>query len=317
MIKSTDFSVFIESLRADALEVQAEYYLAFPQAPDHPLPVRLLARPAGSLKGRPLILTFHGSVDQTKRKFPIYEGRFALEHLAHTDAVLLAVADPSLWLSKQLKMAWYAPNRYLNVPQALYRFIASVCDVLAPPQLILTGGSSGAHPALAQSVRFPGCVCMVVNPIAWISGYYPNLVNRYLSICWRRDQEIHKLSADFTDDSGALYKEGHDHSLIVLQNATDHHFVRQAVRLAANIRDHEKFLFLSSFFPEVIGHAFPGLVRAQWLTAAVLSPTAACHDIAQTYADRFSPTSSAPLKTPPLPLRDLDLSARIAAMANM
>ena len=316
-MKNTDLSIFLDDLRADAVEVGAEYHLTFTEASTHPMPVRLLARPSGSLKGRPLFVAFHGAVDQTKRGFPVYEGGFALKPPAHTDAVLLAVADPSLWLSKELTAAWYAPNRYLDVPQALYRLFASICDVLAPRRLIFTGGSTGAHPALVQSAHFPGCVCMVVNPIVWISGYNPDHVDRYLSICWHRDQELRKLPAGFTDDSAALYNEGHDHSLIVLQNATDHHFGRQAVRLAANIRNHRKFLFLSSFFPNSIGHTFPGRVRAQWMTAAALSPTAACHDIARTHAERFSPTPDTPSKTTSLSSRDLDFSARIAAMAKV
>lgn len=307
---------FLEALRSGTIRGGAECRSPIATTEDGrplTLPVKLLRRPEGPLHDRPLVVVFHGAVDRKKRGFPYYGGGYALDALGETDALVLSISDPSLWLSPRLRTAWYAANRYADVPRAIHEFLFAVTAILSPSRLIFTGNSTGGHPALAQSARFEDCVCVVSNPIARISRYHSQAVERYLSTCWgpaaaaRRDGDA--LPGGVLDDCGTIYRNGHRHSLIVVQNATDPHLLLQAVPFAARIRDPERLLFLSAFFPGSIGHVVPHALMARWLLAATRARTAACPDIAQAYG-------SAEATVPPASTAasgDPDLAARIVA----
>jgi hypothetical protein len=316
-------SRFFEALRAGTVPVGAECHVPVATAEGGrpiTLPVKLLRRPGGSLRERPLLVVFHGAVDQEKRGFPYHEGGYALEALAGTDAIVLSVSDPSLWLSTELRAAWYSANRYGDMPQAIHEFILAVSEILEPRRLIFAGSSTGAHAALIQSARFEGCVCVVCNPIARISGYYARAVERYLAICWGPEAAVrprggeYALPAGVLDDCGTIYGEGHGHSLIVVQNATDPHLLRQAVPFIARIRNPERLLFLSAFFPGSIGHVVPRVAMASWLRAATRARTTDCLDIAGAHGEAQAEAAGTAdgFAASGIP-EDLDLAARIAA----
>ena len=251
ILKADDF---FAALRSGRLHTGTQYRAPLAMTEDGrpiTLPVKLLRRPDGPLIGRPLIVVFHGAINQKKTPFPQFIGSYALKHLADTDAIMLAVSDPSLWLSQDLRTAWYSANRYVDTPQAIHGFLYDVCDILSPARLILTGNSTGAHAALVHSARFPDSICIVSSPITRISGYYAQTVARYLAVCWGRDERAAPILPDgVLDDCGTLYRNGHAHSVIVLQNATDPHLPRQALPFAAQIRNHDRFLLLSTFYPD-------------------------------------------------------------------
>ena len=321
-------SDLLKALGAETAPIGAETHVPLAVAPDGrriTLPVKLVLRPRRRLRRQLLIITFSGSVDQSVRGFPHYPTGFASAALID-DAVVLAIADPSLWLSPELRTGWYAANQYADVPRAIGDLVAAVVSRLAPRRLIFVGNSNGAHGALVQSARFPGCVCLALSPITRISGFYPHRIQHYLSVCWDGARSLEALPAEFVDDCGLLYREGHAHSLILLQNATDPHLLRQAVPFAAQVRDRERMLFLTHFYPDMLGHALPGKLRLEWVTAAALAPTADCLDIARTHAEMFAADQSGPAperraaegraaapRASDRGARDLDLAARLAA----
>ncbi len=275
------------------------------------IPLKLLHRPEGSLKGRPLVVFFHGAVDRSRRRFPIFDGVYALKALEDTDAVVLSVADPSLWLSPDLRIAWYAPSRFLDTPKVLRWLFREIGARLTPRRTIFVGGSTGGHAALLHSRAVPDSLCVAVNPIACISRYYPSIVRPYLRTCWGGGRGLEDLDESFTDDVGKSYAAGHSHDVILLQNATDHHFVSQAAHFAAQLKDAERFLFLSRFFPDAIGHAYPGVAIAGFVRAAVRAPTTGCREVARLALDGDDPVA-APSGSR-VAGRAQDLAARLAA----
>lgn len=327
----TDVPAFLQALGAGDVTAGIEAHLDLPESGGGgrlPLPVRLLMRPLGDMRGRTLVVTFHGAIDQTRRGFPIYEGGWAVRPLAGTDTVVLAIADPSLWLAPELTAAWYAPNHLLDVPRALKGFLAALRETLAPRRTIFAGGSTGGHAALVQAALAGPAgesVCIAFNPITRISHYYSGHIARYLAACWPGVDKVSDLPESFLDDCAVPWRAGPKSgakpgsALILLQNATDHHLQRQGLAFAAQVGDPKQMLFLSSFFPDAIGHAFPAAERAVWLVAAVRAPAADARAIAVFRADRHELRSETITEQAPAAeratARDLDFAARIATAA--
>jgi poly(3-hydroxybutyrate) depolymerase len=317
----TDLAGFVRDMVTGAAQSGSQYNLDLAVqgvGADLCLPLRILSCPASLGQTATLVVTFHGAVDQARRGFPVFEGDFIINAIDQTATMVLALADPSLWLSKSLLAAWYQPNEHLDVPSAIATVVAGIYEALAPARLVFVGGSTGGHAALVQSARFEGSVCVAINPITRISAYNPAHIASYLDVCWPGRSSLSDLPSTVVDDCADVYAEGHDNSVIVLQNATDLHVCRQAAPFAARIRTVRQFLFISEFFPTSTGHVYPAQLRAQWVAAAALAPTIACQDIARTRSDTFG---SVPLAPPSLPLqdlapRDLAVAARLAAMAT-
>lgn len=278
------------------------------------LPVQLVQRPAEQKRGRPLVVYFSGSIDQKVRGFPYYGGGAP----KRADVVALSVADPSLWLASELRTAWYQPNAHADVPAAIAEFIAAAAAAVDASRVIFAGSSNGAHAALVQAARTPNSIAIAMNPITRISAFYKARRAEYLRHCWPDVKRLADLPASVVEDCGALYRDGHDHAVILLSNATDPHLVGQALAFAAQVRDQERLLFLTEFFPEAIGHTLPGRFRADWITAAALAPTTECRDIARTRAALAAEAPAPDRQEAPRHAaapRDLDLAARIAAEA--
>ena len=203
------------------------------------LPVKLLRRPGGALQKRPLLVVFHGAVDQEKRGFPYYEGGYALEALAETDAIVLSIADPSLWLSAELRAAWYAANRYADVPAGDPRVHPGRDRHPEPDPADLHRQLDGGARRACPVGPLRGLRLRRLQPNRADSGYYSRTVERYLSTCWGPEASVRPRGGDYTlpagalDDCGTLYGDGHGHALILVQNATDPHLLRQAVPFVA------------------------------------------------------------------------------------
>jgi hypothetical protein len=212
------------------------------------------------------------------------------------------------------------------VPDAITQLIASAMQASGARRLVLAGRSTGAHPALVQAMRFNDCICVVCNPISHISAYSTFAVRRFLSVCWGLEIEGNRkakaMPREIIDDCSDLYHEGHSHTLILLQNATDHHLKRQCLRLAVRVKDSARMLLTTRYFPASLGHTYPNSEQASWIAAAVTAPGATCMEVGDRQAQMVraevvpqNPVSAQP-KVSATPVGDLELAARLAALSR-
>lgn len=253
-----------------------------------PLPVMILERHRSGPRQTPLVVCFHGAIDQAKRRVPAFEGRFLLMHGLRGEANVVSIADPSLGLHRDLKAAWYAGNEVTDTPGAIAALVAELVLKLEPNRLVFVGGSTGAHAALMQSYRVPGSVAVVENPILHISGYNPRHISEYRKYCWSRLARAAALPASVNDNVATLYARGHGNTVLLLNNTRDPHFWIQTLEFLNAIRrgdDRNRCLLYSDYFTEYPGHSFPAAVWSRWVRAACSAPGTTVAEIGKYHSE--------------------------------
>ena len=153
---------------------------------------------------------------------PIFSGRRTTSDLKSN---VLMISDPSLILSKDLMLGWYAGNAVLGEVQSE---IAKIISVFAgDTRLVLFGASGGGFAALDQATRLPGATALVINPQTDITKY--PYYSRYKEIVWGDkyagpSEESLPIRTNVLDE----YSTPVDARVIYVQNVEDkHHFVDQ------------------------------------------------------------------------------------------
>jgi hypothetical protein len=255
---------------------------------------------------------------------PAYEGGPLRAALAGR-AILLGIADPSLLRDPALRIAWYAGHEGFDVPRQIATVVQRLCAAWRVARLVYASGSTGGHAALLQSARAPGSVAVVQNPIAHISGYSRGAVEQYRRTCWPSLPATQPLSDVTVDDVGALYGKDLANSVVLLQNARDHHLHGQSLRFLQGVtskRNRRSLLYLSDFYADHEGHTFPRAVWTRWVLAAAEAPDTDVSTIAkqaaQQAAQPAAPAEPAPWSaaatrhpTPGPDARDLAWNARL------
>ncbi|WP_367104944.1 hypothetical protein [uncultured Psychrobacter sp.] len=165
---------------------------------------------------RGILVCFSGAITNRKSKYaPFFSGLNIAQKL---DMPIISVADPSIAMSNQLALAWYAGNRNVkNLPN----FIADILDIVSikfSTKLTLFGGSGGGFAALAVAERVSRPTNVVVwNPQTSISEYLKNSVINYLTICFPNNNES-------VDIYSRLESTGINHDLLVNYEETEKEF---------------------------------------------------------------------------------------------
>ena len=174
-----------------------------------------------------VLVCFTGAVSKRQEKLaPFFSGITIAKKVG---VPLIAIADPSLALSKDLSLAWYAGNEEkVNLPNE----IASILDTISKrlnKKLTLFGGSGGGFAAmLINSYMNIDANVVVWNPQTLISNYLPEMVSNYLNICFPNLKSRGALY-ETLDDSGIthdlikLYSldQSKSHNILYLQNTGD------------------------------------------------------------------------------------------------
>jgi hypothetical protein len=253
------------------------------------VPVAVITVAEGGAAGRPLVVVFHGAINQQPRKIPAFPGKSFLHHL-EGKATIVSVADPALSLAPDLTAAWYAGWEKYDLPAVLRELFAALQPCAS--RLVFTGGSVGGHPAMYHSALLPGSICITYNPIVCVSRYFDRHIHMLRKTCWPNLGADSPLSDVIQDDAGELYRAGHRNGLIYLQNATDHHFTMQAVPFLQHKLPSKHFLFLSETFASHQGHNYPQKRFANWVQASVKSKATDVGSIAR-IAERLNAAVSA------------------------
>lgn len=150
-----------------------------------------------------LLVCFSGAVpgDRKEKPSPILSGFSVAEDL---QIPLISIADPTLSLSDDINLGWYAGNK--EIPDLLNKlaYILDRISILTNKKLILFGGSGGgfASIAVAQLMSQPTKVC-VANPQTQIINYNAEHVFKFLETAYEIDHNKYKIQ-DF-DKKQLLY----------------------------------------------------------------------------------------------------------------
>jgi len=138
------------------------------------LPVRWINRGANAT-----VVIFGGAVSGSIGSVPIYSGIGVGSELP---ANMLLISDPTLQLSRDLTLGWYAGNKeWPNLQSDLSQLIVALAGGTS---IVLFGGSGGGFAALDQGARIPGSTVVASNPQTNILKYYRAPVERYITHAW-------------------------------------------------------------------------------------------------------------------------------------
>lgn len=158
------------------------------------------------------LVTFNGAVGDSVRELPAWIGWGVTRNVA---ANRILTSDPSLILSQELKLGWYAGNTMQPTLQDdLGAILAALIGLRTP---IFYGHSGGAFTALLYGARFPGSIVIAVNPQTRLGAYHPSEVQRYKDHAW--DGTL--WPGNVIDNVLPLWAEKVDSTLIYIQNSQD------------------------------------------------------------------------------------------------
>lgn len=158
---------------------------------------------------------FHPAV--VRAKFPVFIGGGVSEDLP-TNRIF--ISDPSLYLSEELRLAWYAGNHRQDKLQWALR---GILKALIPDshRVVMFGASGGGFAALYYAANYPGAVAVPINPQTNLAEYVPTAVDRYGRIGWQLSGSGLASRIPATTDLVRLYRQSHDVSVLYLQNRND------------------------------------------------------------------------------------------------
>ncbi len=155
-------------------------------------------------KPKVILLSFNGAIPN--RETNLLPHFSFLGVTKDFDAPLVAISDPSLYLSEEVNLAWYAGNQ--NIPDMREKII-SFCEQLArkyQARLVLMGGSGGGFAALTTLQGLSSDIeaeAFVWNPQTLIHEYQLDVAKRYAQYCWG-------YHIDDTDETVAKQRENLD-----------------------------------------------------------------------------------------------------------
>lgn len=173
-----------------------------------------------------LIVSFHPAVTNENVTRPYFVGAGVFRTL---QAHKIYLADPTLELNDDLKLAWFAGNsEQRTVQDDLTRIIAHLVSSLGAKHVILIGTSGGGFAALHYSARIPGSLAFVVNPQTDLLKYHRQHVMKYSKLAWNIhtfEKAQQALPQRIITSVVSQYAAGPESSVLYLQSATDQHHI--------------------------------------------------------------------------------------------
>ena len=166
--------------------------------------------------GRPLLVFLHGAKTR-KVDLPWFVGAGMT---AEREVSRLSISDPSLYISEELTLAWYAGNANQgDISPKLASLIAKCAELIRAERIILIGGSGGGFASLSIGAHIDGSIALVWNPQTHIRKYYKRFVDDYEKVAWKQNgktlNDLKRL------DLTTIYSQPLKNTVIYLQSATD------------------------------------------------------------------------------------------------
>lgn len=266
-IKSEDFSAaFIHAthLKPQFLDTGYEYLLPFKAKP--------------SPGSNTLVVVFHGAVNRQKRSYPSFAPYIrGVEQHAHQ----LAFADPTLLLSEELTISWYAGSYKLPLQNIIVSLVEDLVKDLGITRLVFVGGSGGGFAALYYSWHFPRSIAVAFSPQTVVENYGETLRKRYIDLAWPNGYQDSENPP--TLDLRLLYSTSVKNTVIYLQSSGDYvHLHDQMIPFLTSVsrESHDRFVSHVSYWGKP-GHSgsVPLSEVGRWARAAISLTEPSAHNI--------------------------------------
>lgn len=139
----------------------------------------------------------------------------------------MAISDPTLNVSGEIGLAWYAGYEGGNIQDSISELLESLADH-ASMHLLLIGGSGGGFASMYYASRLGSkASAFVWNPQTSITDYVPSTVHGFLKVALP-NHEVGSLAQDSEAKLSAVGMTSknvdfHGHRLLYLQNYNDWH----------------------------------------------------------------------------------------------
>lgn len=224
-VESGVHRIQVDAESAEMLDIQLFNWTAAVRDSQSVVPVFFSAA-VGSRSGRPA---------------PFFSGA----GLAAADGyAAISISDPSLALSTDIALAWYAGSRNRKLQEQLASFLSRLSDTLGK-ELLLVGGSGGGFAACLYGARLGARASVFVwNPQTDILRYYRSAVSDYLLNCFgtafqQEARARHLLgSSGISSELASVYAScDGPRRLVYLQNVGDRfHVEGHALPFLAGLR---------------------------------------------------------------------------------
>lgn len=193
--------------------------------------VALPFRAAPSRGSDTLVIIFHGAVNRKKRPYPAFGPYIkGLDHHAHQ----VAFSDPTLAISDNITISWFAGSSTLPLQSVLVSVIRKLVDQLGIARLIFVGGSGGGFAAMYYSWYFPKSTAVAFSPQTIIDNYGQRARDRYYDVAW--PEGIGTGASAPVLDLRELYGTAVENTVIYLQSYDDRtHLYDQMIPLLGSI----------------------------------------------------------------------------------
>ena len=199
-------------------ELRSGIHTIDPSGP--PIDLHLRIRPS-----LPMVVFFNGNTPRDRVvELPAFSGLGILPGEAMVTR--LCISDPTLHLSRDLCLSWYAGSRFQDLRSIIQRILARIIHVAQPSRVLFAGGSGGGFASLIHASSFPESLAFVWNPQTDIRRYNPEQVVHYAGTAFSRtaspEDAMALLSQKIQCAAAPLYGSRRNH-LLYLQNASDWH----------------------------------------------------------------------------------------------
>lgn len=235
------------------------------------LPIDLLVADRGAST---TVVAFHASAPDHVRNLPMLSGQ-GLTEAAGVN--LLAIADPSLAMHPELRLAWYLGNR----PQGPFRALATpliehVLTQLGSARTVFFGASGGGFAAGALSQDFPDSLALLCNPRLDLTQPPHAAIREYLVHCHNAHSATpqRRIRREFVPDAlDDLWGDSPANTIAIIQNHRDRvYHERQFLPFARRHAEHAGVFHLLRDDGEGHRHV-PRAELERVLTALAQAPT--------------------------------------------
>lgn len=168
---------------------------------------------------------FQAAIGSKVEKLPVFLGKRFSEEVPVNR---LFVSDPTLYVNKRLRLAWYAGS---STQQALQLDLAKIfAKVSGDNRTLYFGTSGGGFASLVFSAFHEDSLAVAINPQTDIADYQPAHVVMWTNLAWGMKNTVDEpiTMPPVTTNVRPLYAEVRHNHVVYVQNTGDtSHMERQ------------------------------------------------------------------------------------------